>query len=244
MLNTATPTGQLGGVIEGNQTVENAPSPHPLSKPSPSSSLAAVNPLAAIVIWFLMLVLYLLCQLAIISALIRVMLKPNRTKPNRFNRFAPAALANHRARSGHRYIYMCICVYTYLLLWGYAEGVCCTCRQPFINKYCTFKFSIWRPISDKGIRHNNNWACSLICPEISIVHWCRVWFLVLNCACVGGGDCLKDACKSANCLQLGNLKFDKRPSTLNAAKLLILQLQVKSNCRKMHEHILRIAINL
>lgn len=60
----------------------------------------------------------------------------------------------------------------------------------------------------------------------------------------GGGDCLKDARKSANWLQLGNLKFDKRPATLNAAKLLILQLQVKSNCRKMHENLLRIAINL
>lgn len=125
--------------------------------------------------------------------------EPNQTEPNRFNRFAPVALANHRARSGHRYIYMCICVYTYLLLWGYAEGVCCTCRQPFINKYCTFKFSIWRPISDKGIRHNNNWECSLICPEISIVHWCRVWFLVLNCACVcmcvcGGGGGLSKGC--------------------------------------------------
>lgn len=68
---------------------------------------------------------------------------------------------------------------------------------------------------------------------------------VYVCVCVrGGGDCLEDARKSANCSQLGNLKFDKRPSTLNAAKLLILQLQVKSNCRKMHGNLLRIAIKL
>lgn len=39
--------------------------------------------------------------------------EPNQSEPNRFNRFAPAALANHRARSGHRYIYVSVYIPIY-----------------------------------------------------------------------------------------------------------------------------------
>lgn len=111
MLNTATPTGQLGGVIEGNQTVENAPFPllqtHSLLLPrccQPAGSHC-----------------YLISNAGFVFALptgnnfsfnsSNAQTEPNRTEPNRFNRFAPAALANHRARSGHRYIYICVSVY-------------------------------------------------------------------------------------------------------------------------------------